>query len=296
MESWVNAQGVKGLKSEVLKHPDRSPLLFIEIAASSPDIKETVLFYGHFDKQPYGSGWNPEAGPTSAVIKDGKLYGRGGADDGYSTYGSIAAVKACQDMGIAHPRCVMTIEGDEESGSTHYEPYFKELRERIGEVSLVFCLDSGALDYDRLWVTNSLRGAMMAVINVSILKEGVHSGDGSGVIPESFRIVRQLLDRLENVTTGDVHKAFHVDIPAERYEEAFNLVKAIGLQGILDKYPIIEGTRPVEENALNIWLGRTWKPTLCVTGIDGVPVVEKGGNVLRPFTNVKISIRLPPTL
>lgn len=144
-------------------------------------------------------------------------------------------------MGIAHPRCVFTIEGDEQSGSTHYEPYFRELKDRIGEVSLVFCLDSGALDYDRLWVTNSLRGAMMAVINVSILKQGVHSGDGSGVISESFRIVRQLLDRIEDPKTGELHKGFHVDVPPERYQEVYNLVKAIGLNGITSKYPLLEG-------------------------------------------------------
>lgn len=98
------------------------------------------------------------------------------------------------------------IEGDEESGSTHFPLYLEKLRHRLGEISVVFCLDSGALNYEQFWTTSSLRGAVMLTLNVKVLEEGVHSGDASGVVPSSFRILRILLDRIEDSKTGEMHE------------------------------------------------------------------------------------------
>jgi len=150
----------------------------------------TVFYYGHFDKQPPFSGWEEDLGPTKPVIKNDKLYGRGGADDGYSTYSTMISIKACQELGLKTPRCVMITEGDEESGSAHMFQYMKLLKSRIGDPAICFCLDSGALDYESFWLTNSLRGVANATYTVDILKEGVHSGLASGIVPSSFRIIR----------------------------------------------------------------------------------------------------------
>lgn len=183
------------------------------------------MFYGHYDKQPPFTGWDEGLDPYKAVIRDGKMYGRGGADDGYSIYGSVAAIKLCQEQGLPHPRVVCLFEGDEESGSDHLVYYIDKLKKRIGNVDLVFCLDSGCLNYEQLWMTTSLRGACIFTLNVEVLTEGVHSGDASGIVPDSFRIARQLLERIENSETGIMVKDFTVNIPGNRYLEAESAIE-----------------------------------------------------------------------
>ena len=200
--AWVEAQKVEGLTLEIVRMEGRTPVLFFEIAATKPESKQTVLMYGHLDKQPEFNGWRSDLGPWTPKYEDGKLYGRGGADDGYAVYASIAAVQALKAQNVPHPRIVGLVETCEESGSYDLLPYVDALRPRLGEVDLVICLDSGAGNYDQLWLTSSLRGMASGTLKVEILTEGVHSGDASGLVPSSFRIMRQVLDRLEDSKTG----------------------------------------------------------------------------------------------
>jgi acetylornithine deacetylase/succinyl-diaminopimelate desuccinylase-like protein len=110
------------------------------------------------DKQPPFTGWREGLSPYNPVMVGDKLYGRGGADDGYSVFGTILAIKACQHFGLQHPRIVMLFEADEESGSEHIHHYLTQLRPRIGRVDLVICLDSGCGNYEQIWETSTLRG------------------------------------------------------------------------------------------------------------------------------------------
>jgi acetylornithine deacetylase/succinyl-diaminopimelate desuccinylase-like protein len=278
---------------EVVRLPTRTPVIFIEIPGNSDD---TVLLYGHLDKQPEMAGWDDDLGPWKPVLKGDKLYGRGGADDGYAIYGSLAAVLALRDQGVPHARCVVLIEACEESGSYDLPFYVEHLSARIGQPSLVVCLDSGCGNYDQLWLTTSLRGMSAGLLTVKVLEEGVHSGDASGVVPSSFRILRQLLDRIEDSGTGRILlPELYADIPAERVEQARRAAASLGDQ-TWTKFPFAGGTRPVVDDPVEAILNRTWRPQLAVVGADGMPPPRNAGNVLRPFTSLKLSLRLPPTL
>ena len=200
--TWIEDQKIPGLTLEVVRLPGRTPVLMFEVAATRAASAETILLYGHMDKQPDFDGWRADLGPWTPKIVGDKLYGRGSADDGYAAYASIAAIAALKAQNIPHPRMVGLIETCEESGSGDLLPYIDVLRPRLGEVALVICLDSGAGNYDQLWLTTSLRGMASGVLKVEVLTEGVHSGDASGLVPSSFRIMRQLLDRLEDSHSG----------------------------------------------------------------------------------------------
>ncbi|MFZ2295201.1 MAG: M20/M25/M40 family metallo-hydrolase, partial [Polaromonas sp.] len=227
--TWVEAQKVEGLTLEIVRLEGRTPVLFFEIPATRAGSTQTVLMYGHLDKQPEFSGWRSDLGPWMPKYEDGKLYGRGGADDGYAVYASIAAVQALKAQGVEHPRIVGLIETSEESGSYDLLPYVNALRTRLGDVALVVCLDSGAGNYDQLWLTTSLRGNATGVLKVEVLTEGVHSGDASGLVPSSFRIMRQVLDRLEDSKTGHLlPQSFHCEIPADRLVQAKATAKILG--------------------------------------------------------------------
>ena len=292
LEKWIVAQEIPGLVYERFADGDRTPLLFMEIPGETDD---TVLLYGHFDKQPPMSGWEDGLGPWEPVIRDGKLYGRGGADDGYSTFASLTALRALKREGIPHARCVVLIEGCEESGSYDLPYYVDKLKDRIGDVSLVVCLDSGCATYDLMWSTTSLRGMVAGTLTVSILEEGVHSGEATGVVPSSFRILRDLLSRVEDPKTGEILLAsLHADIPEQRREQAASMANVLG-DSVWDHYPFVAGARPIDSDPTELLLNRTWRPTLAVTGVDGMPPLANAGNVLRPHTAVKLSFRLPPT-
>ncbi len=296
MESWAKAQNIPGLQVEVLRLEGRTPLIFLEIPASGPETGEdTVLLYGHLDKQPEMTGWDEDLGPWKPVLRDDKLYGRGGADDGYAIFGSLAAVLALQEQGLPHARCVILIEACEESGSYDLPAYVDHLAERIGQPSLVVCLDSGCANYDQLWCTTSLRGLTGGNFTVKVLNEGVHSGDASGVVPSSFRLLRQLLSRIEDEKTGRILlDGLHVEVPAERLEQAKRAADVVDT-AIFDKFPLVDGLKPMSDDLTELVLNRTWRPALSVTGIGGMPPLESAGNVLRPETSVKLSLRLPPT-
>ncbi|HJY84177.1 MAG TPA: M20/M25/M40 family metallo-hydrolase, partial [Candidatus Binatia bacterium] len=270
----------------------RTPLLFIEILGDSA---ETVLLYGHLDKQPPMDGWNEGLGPWKPVIRDGRLYGRGGADDGYAAFASLTAIKALKLQSVPCARCVVVIEACEESGSGDLPYYIDALKERIGTPSLVICLDSGCGNYDQLWITSSLRGLATGTLSVSTLTEGVHSGAASGIVPSTFRILRQLLSRLEDEQTGNIlPRELYVEIPDERLQQVAATAQVLGAT-VYSEYPFQAGTVPVAREGSEALLNRTWRPQLEITGAAGLPPLDKAGNVLRPVTAAKVSLRLPPT-
>jgi len=295
MENWARSKlgQLPGATLEVVRLEGRTPLIYIEVPGQGDD---TVMLYGHLDKQPEMTGWADGLGPWTPVLKGDKLYGRGGADDGYAIFGSLAALLALHEQGIPHARCVVMIEACEESGSYDLPFYVDHLARRIGSPSLVVCLDSGCGNYDQLWLTTSLRGMTGGNLTVQVLEEGVHSGDASGVVPSSFRILRELLSRLEDPATGKIRpKELYVDIPAERIEQAKASADVLGTD-IYSKFPWVDGMQPVTGDLAELVLNRTWRPQLAVTGIGGIPPLDSAGNVLRPFTAVKLSLRVPPTL
>ena len=300
--AWVEAQKVEGLTLEIVRLEGRTPVLFFEIPATRADSTQTVLMYGHLDKQPEFNGWRNDLGPWTPKYEDGKLYGRGGADDGYAVYASIAAVQALKSQNVPHPRIVGLIETCEESGSYDLLPYVNALKTQLGDVALVVCLDSGAGNYDQLWLTTSLRGNGGGVLKVEVLTEGVHSGDASGVVPSSFRIMRDVLDRLEDSKTGRLlPQSFHCEVPADRLAQARATANTLGGE-LYKRFPWAhydcEGsssfTLPTTTDPLEALLNRTWRPTLSVTGAEGFPAFKDAGNVLRPYTAFKLSLRFPP--
>ena len=205
ISSWCRERPIPGMTLDVVELPDRSPMIVIEIPPTGGGAADdTVLLYGHLDKQPEMEGWRDGLGPWTPVLDGDRLYGRGGADDGYAAFASLGAIEAVHAAGGAHTRCVVLIEASEESGSPDLPAYIEELADTIGTPSLVVCLDSGCIDYDRMWVTTSLRGMVMGRLTVDIVTEGLHSGDASGMVPSSFRIARRLLDRVEDAATGEL--------------------------------------------------------------------------------------------
>lgn len=289
-KEWVDKQG---FRAEIHEIEGRTPLLFIEIEGDSA---ATILMYGHLDKQPPMVGWSPGLDPWTPVLRDGKLYGRGGADDGYAVFAAVSAVRAVEQQKSRHARIVIIIECCEESGSTDLPAYIELLSKRIGTPRLVICLDSGCGNYDQLWMTTSLRGSIVGNLTVDVLTEGVHSGDASGIVPSSFRILRILLDRLEDPKSGRILPSWlNIEIPRHRIEQARATAAVVG-STVYDKFPWAAGMRPVTADPVELLLNRTWRPTLSITGQAGMPDLLQSGNVLRPMTALKLSIRLPPTL
>ncbi len=299
---WCRAQPVAGLKLEIVTIEGRTPCLVFEVPASSAAAAgaRPVLFYGHLDKQPEMTGWRDGFGPWTPVIEDGRLYGRGAADDGYAVYAALTSIAALDEQRVARPRCVGIIETCEESGSFDLPAYLDLLAPRLGDVALVVGLDSGCGNYDQLWVTTSLRGLIGGVLSVEVLGEGVHSGYASGLVPSSFRIARQLLDRIDDAVTGRVRDpAFHADVPPERLEQARRAGALLGDQ-VWRTLPWVESgggkSVPTTTDPVEGLIARTWRPALSVTGAAGLPSIEMAGNVLRPLTALKLSLRLPPSI
>lgn len=295
MRKWCEQHALPGMKIELMRLEKRTPLLYIEVPATSNAASDdTVLMYGHMDKQPEFTGWLEGLDPWTPVLRDGRLYGRGGADDGYAVFGSLLALRALADQKIPHARCVILIEAGEESGSPDLPAYIDALADRIGEPSLVVCLDAECSNYDQFWCTTSLRGNLIGTLRVEVLREGVHSGMASGIAASSFRIARQLLARVEDATTGNILvTALHGSIPADRLQQAKAAAQTIGDE-VFRKLPFVQGMRPMSEDPAELLLNSTWRPTLSVTGVDGIPPASSAGNVLRPMTSLVLSFRLPP--
>ncbi|HIF51561.1 MAG TPA: M20/M25/M40 family metallo-hydrolase [Thiotrichaceae bacterium] len=299
--NWCQQQNITGMQLEVVRLSKRTPLIYIEIPSinntSNGNSKDerSILLYGHLDKQPEMSGWREDLSPWQPVLEDDKLYGRGGADDGYAMFASLLAIKALQQQSIPHARCVIIIEACEESGSYDLPFYIDHLSDRIKTPELIVCLDSGCGNYDQLWSTTSLRGLIGGTLKIDVLNEGIHSGDASGIVPSSFRILRQLLDRLEDPVNGKIlDDAFHVDIPEKRIGQAQRAAAMMG-DDVFKRFPMKSGMQPMNTDPVELILNRSWRPALSYIGAGGLPNIESAGNVLRPSTSIKLSMRLPPT-
>jgi len=304
--AWAAAQRIAGMRLEIVTLDGRTPCIFFDVPATQGlGNARSVLFYGHLDKQPEMEGWREGLGPWTPVVEDGKLYGRGAADDGYAIYAALAIVAALDAQQVARPRCVGLIETCEESGSPDLPAYLDLLAPRFGDVALVAGLDSGCGNYEQLWVTTSLRGLVGGTLTVEVLSEGVHSGNASGLVPSSMRIARQLLNRIDDPATGRVlDPQFHAEIPAERLAQARAAGEILGDQ-VWKQFPWVgcshgEGghshAMPTTADPVEGILNRTWRPALSVTGAAGFPAIDSAGNVLRPKTTFKLSLRLPPTV
>jgi len=292
-ETWAREKIKKlpGATIDVLHPKGRTPLIFIDVPGKTP---ETVFLYGHLDKQPEATGWSEGLGPWTPVVKDDKLYGRGSSDDGYAMFAALSALLALEAQNVPHARCIVFIEAGEESGSPDLPFYMEYLKDRIGTLDLVICLDSGCGTYDRLWLTTSLRGVVGGKLTVRVMKEGVHSGHASGVVPSSFRILRMLLSRIEDEATGEIKlKDATVNIPSYRLEQADEAARILG-KAFFAEFSFAGSTKPVTPKPVDALLNQTWKPQLAITGIDGYPKPEKAGQVSLPYSVAKLSLRTPP--
>jgi acetylornithine deacetylase/succinyl-diaminopimelate desuccinylase-like protein len=288
---WAKTHLPENATLTVKETDGRTPLILVDIPG---DRDGNILMYGHLDKQPEMEGWNEGLGPWTPVIKDEKLYGRGGADDGYALFASLCAVKALKEQSATLPRILILIEFCEESGSPDLPYYMNLCADVIGTPDLVVCLDSGAGDYKRFWTTTSLRGMIGGTLRVDVLTEGVHSGGASGHVPSSFRIARQLLSRLEDQNTGEILlDELKTQIPDYRIKETEKFVSILGNE-VIDEFPWADTMRPSTENNVEGVLRRSWRPALSVVGADGLPPSNNAGNVLRPYTQLQLSMRIPP--
>jgi acetylornithine deacetylase/succinyl-diaminopimelate desuccinylase-like protein len=295
LERWCQAQPIKDMKIEVVRLPGRTPLLLIDVPGSTNKADDVVLFYGHYDKQPEFSGWDADLDPWTPVIKNGKLYGRGGADDGYAIFTSMTAIRALQEQGIPHAHCVVLIEGCEESGSVDLPYYIDHLGDKIGNPSLVIGLDAECGDYEHLWCTTSLRGVLNGTLRTDVLTEGVHSGGAGGIVPSCFRVLRQVLSRIEDEHTGQILLAeLNVEVPEERKQQARMAADVLG-DSVYRKFPWVDESATPDESVYDLLLNNNWRPTLTVIGVQGIPDFAQAGATLLPSTSLKLSIRLPPT-
>lgn len=291
ISTWCKNNALPDMKLDVVQLENRTPVIVMELPGSSD---ETILLYGHLDKQPEMTGWDEDLHPWKPVLRGDKLYGRGAADDGYAAFASLTALKALHEQNIKRARCVILIEACEESGSYDLPFYIDALEERIGSPSLIICLDSGCGNYEQLWMTTSLRGLAGGKLSIEVLKQGIHSGSGSGIAPSCFRILRQLLNRIENEMTGDIIISdLHTDIPEQRVQQARQAANVLG-KSVYDDLPFHEHVFPESSSVAELILRRTWKPALSVTGCDGMPAISNAGNVTLPKLAVKLSMRLPP--
>lgn len=295
LEAWARTRSIPGITTSIQRIEGRTPAVLIDIPGTGPKAASTLI-YGHLDKQPAPTPWSEGLEAFKAVRRDDRLYGRGVVDDGYSICVALLAIEALALEGRPYPRCVVMIEASEESGSPDLDAHLDLMMDWLGEVGLVLCLDSGGLDYDRLWVTSSLRGNLVITADVEVLRHGVHSGEASGVVPSSFRILRSLIGRLEDAESGEILLSeLHAEIPPHRVEEAATLNALLG-DPLAQHFPLSGAIELMGEDGTERILNQTWRPALSFTGIEGVPTISQGGNVLRSHTMGKLSIRLPPTV
>ncbi|HVA06588.1 MAG TPA: M20/M25/M40 family metallo-hydrolase [Acidimicrobiales bacterium] len=284
LSEWTVQQD-SGLAVEVVHLPGRTPVLLVDNGATG----DPILVYGHMDKQPPLGEWREGLSPFEPVRDGDKLYGRGTADDGYSLFAAVTGLLAADG---GRGRVVILIEASEESGSPDLPAYVEFLAPRLGRPSLVICLDSGALSYDRLWLTTSLRGNLVVSVRIQVLTEGIHSGAGGGIVPSSFRILRRIMSRIEDETTGEIL------LPQLRGRGIPDPQRA-NLTAVAEEFPegavpAVDGLHLMGDTQADRLIAKAWSAALEVTGMDGLPAVRDGGNVLRPFTTAKFSLRLPP--
>ncbi|MGH3733486.1 MAG: M20/M25/M40 family metallo-hydrolase [Acidimicrobiales bacterium] len=295
LATWAHQRRLKSADITIHRRQGRTPMLVVTVDSTAGET-DTVVLYGHLDKQPPLGDWSSGLDPYKPVRRGDRLYARGVADDGYAFFSAVSAIEAMEANDIPHGRCVVLIEASEESGSTDLEAWLDDLADHLGNVELLICLDSGALTYDRLWVTTSLRGVVNLEVKVAVLQDGRHSGSASGVVPSSFRVLRQLLDRFEDSTTGEILiEELHADIPESHAKSAHDIANEFG-DFMADDFPTLEGVELMGANAEERILRRNWHPTLSVIGMGGIPAPDIAGNVLRPYTTATLSFRLPPSV
>ncbi|MPY97085.1 MAG: M20/M25/M40 family metallo-hydrolase [Actinophytocola sp.] len=296
VRSWLADRDIPGADIDVVQLPGRSPVLLLDVPSTRGGVDNgTVLLYGHLDKQPPLGGWSDGLGPWQPVLRDDRLYGRGAVDDGYAGYAATAAIEAVREHGGEHARAIVLLETGEESGSPDLPAYLEHLERRLGDVTFVVCLDSGGNDYDRLWLTTSLRGLTQVCVKVTVLETAQHSGMASGAVPSSFRVLRSLLNRIEDAGTGEILlPELSVSIPENRWREAEQTV-AVAPGSVRDSFPLAPGVQPMSDDEVELLLNTSWRPTLSVIGADGMPTPDNAGNVLRTSTTLALSFRLPPT-
>ncbi|HEY1824619.1 MAG TPA: M20/M25/M40 family metallo-hydrolase [Acidimicrobiales bacterium] len=295
LADWTRERQLAQVDIEIRELEGRTPMLVVTVPSTAGETG-TVILYGHLDKQPPLGNWSEGLAPYTPVRRGDRLYARGVADDGYACFAALTAIEAMEVNGLPHGRCVVLIEASEESGSLDLEAYLDDLAEHLGDVELLICLDSGALSYDRLWVTSSLRGVVNLELTVGVLEDGRHSGSASGIVPSSFRILRQLLDRLEDATTGEILiKELYAEIPDSHVRAARDIAGEFG-DLFAEEFPTLPGLELMGDSAEERILRRNWYPTLSVIGMGGIPSPDIAGNVLRPFTTATLSFRLPPTV
>jgi acetylornithine deacetylase/succinyl-diaminopimelate desuccinylase-like protein len=292
MADWCRQQPLPGARVEIRRLPGRTPLLLVDVPGELPG---SVLLYGHLDKQPEFTGWLPGLGPWEPVIREGRLYGRGAADDGYAVFSSVTAIAALKQQQVRLPRCLVLIEACEESGSVDLPAHLAALGDGLGNPSLVVCLDAECGNYQQVWCTTSLRGNLVATLRVRVLSEGVHSGMATGIAPTPFRILEQLLARIESPVSGDLLlDELHVSIPPDRRAQAVAAAQALGA-AVAGRLPWLQGVQAMSNDPIELIINNTWRGTLAVTGAEGLPPLASAGNVLLPELAVKLSLRLPPT-
>jgi acetylornithine deacetylase/succinyl-diaminopimelate desuccinylase-like protein len=289
---WCRSQPIAGMRVQLHRLAHRTPVLVIDIPGELPGC---VLLYGHMDKQPEFTGWHSDLGPWQPVLRAGRLYGRGAADDGYAVFSAVTAIAALKAQRVRLSRCLVLIEACEESGSVDLPAHLDALGETLAAPSLVICLDAECGNYTQLWCTTSLRGNLVGELTIRVLTEGVHSGMASGIAPNPFRIAQALLARLEDPRDGTLRpETLAVTIPADRLAQ-MRIAAAVLGEAVAGKLPWAEGVRPVSDDPAELLLNSTWKAALAVTGADGLPPSLSAGNVLVPALTLKLSLRLPPT-
>ena len=292
MAQWCRAQPLPRAQVSIRRGAGLTPLLLVDVPGELPGC---VLLYGHLDKQPEFTGWMPGLGPWQPVVREGRLYGRGAADDGYAVFSSLTAIAALKEQKVSLPRCVVLIEACEESGSVDLPAHLAALGDVLGEPSLVVCLDAECGNYEQVWCTTSLRGNLVGTLRVQVLTEGVHSGMASGIAPVPFRILEQLLARLENPVTGDLLlDELQVSMPRDRRAQAAAAARVLG-ESVAGKLPWAGGAHALSNDPVELIINNTWRATLAVIGADGLPSILSAGNVLLPELALKLSLRLPPT-
>ena len=295
--SFINSLSLKNATTNLIQDKGYTPLIFIEISPSRPNDSRTILFYAHFDKQPHGTGWDEDKGPTKPVVENNRLYGRGSADDGYAIFSILTIIKACQDHNCPLPRICVIFEGAEESTNEHLIYYFNKLMPIIGNNLIAFIpLDAACSDYDRLWMTNSLRGLLEYQINIQSLDNDCSFGpESSGRVAENLFLIRKALDGVIDTTNGEIKiEQFQVkDIPKIIDEQMEKEIEVLDGK-YFDTIPLYPGVSPLKTDIKEAMINNRWKPTLNILGIDNCPKIEDNGLRCNKSIKIKVGMRLPP--
>ena len=297
--SYAKSLNIKNAEINLLQDSPYTPLIFIDIPASRQNDERTVLFYAHYDKQPYGTGWDEDKSPTNPVIIDGHLYGRGSADDGYASFSILTAIKTCQEYNCPMPRICCIFEGAEESRDVDLKYYFNKLMPVLGQNIIAFIpLDAGCSDYNRLWMTNSLRGYFDFDVNIETLQQESHYGpEASGIIAENLFLVRKLYDGIIDSTNGEFKlEEFKVDqIPSIIEEQMQKEIEVVG-EDYIKNIPLYDGVSPLKNDVRELMINNRWKPTCNILGMDNCPKMEDRGFGVNPSIKVHFSMRVPPLI